>query len=164
MKASQLWCAVGCDPSLQSRVIGVFAKDTLPTLTPSLRAKGVGLIVNTENSTREGRHWIAMYVRRNEAVLFDSLAEPVHDVFDRYLKSYARSYQRNIQPLQSADSSECGFYCLYFLLRTFRDHLTLNQIVHLFDKRDLLWNDVFVANYICHYFKYCTDSCRLCIV
>ena len=162
MRTSELWCAVQCDPTLRRHVMGIYARNTLPSSIPwLLRARGVGFIVNTEPRQKRGRHWIAMVIEGNKAELFDSLAEPVNVDFDRYLKSRVASYIYNRQQLQSVDSDICGLYCLYYLLHKFKNSLSLNQIVHHFNPYDLLWNDDVVSRSMCRYFKYCTHCTSL---
>ncbi len=163
MKASELNCAIQCDPVLQNHVLGVFAKDTLPVLTSSMIRRGVGLIVNTDVSRKKGRHWVAMYIQGNRAELFDSLAEPVHgDVFHSYLRSYVQSYLHSSKQLQSVDSNVCGFYCLYYLLCKFKANWSFQRFLHQFEVKNFIWNDMFVSHYICNYFKYCTPTCLNC--
>ncbi len=159
MKGSELKCAIQCDPVLQCHALGVYAKDTLPVLTSSMIRRGVGLIVNTDCSHKKGRHWVAMYFKGKRAELFDSLAEPIDAVFDSYLKTYVQSYLHIDERIQSVDSNVCGLYCLYYLLCTLKAKWSFHRIVHQFDVRNFLWNDTFVSQYVCQYFKYCTPSC-----
>ena len=162
MKGSELFCAIQCDSVLSNHVIGVYARDTLPVLSYPMLSRGVGLIVNTDKSGREGQHWVVMYFKDKRAELFDSLAEPVCKEFDDYLKLYAGSYTSNNHQLQSSDSSICGLYCLYYLLCKFQAFMTLFTFSNQFDVTDLTWNDMFISQYICHYFKYCHPSCIDC--
>lgn len=107
-------CAIQCDPSLQSHIMGLYAKDTLPTITPGLRAKGVGLIVNTDVRQRDGRHWIAMYFKGKKAELFDSLPEqPVDRVLDRLrtaVHTLGMQNNYNLPVLTFVVCSRCIFY------------------------------------------------------
>lgn len=159
MKASQLSCVLNSDSTLQRHVLGVHAKDTLPMLTHNMLTRGVGLIVNTENTGSQGRHWIVIYIKGRRGELFDSLAEPVNSAFHSYLKSYVGSYLHIVKRLQSSNSALCGFYCLYFLLCKVKNTFSLNQIVESFDENDLVSSEVFVCSFICSSFKHCILSC-----
>ena len=163
MKGTELLCAIQCDSVLRNYVLGVYARDTLPVLTPYMLASGVAIIVNTDKRGNEGQHWTAMYFKDNKAELFDSLGEPVHKDFVNYLMLYAGSYVSNPHQFQSSDSNICGLYCLYYLLCKFKACMTLTSISNQFDVNNLLWNDMFISQYMCHYFKYCYPPCMKCI-
>lgn len=162
MKGSEIWCAVQCDPTLRRHVMGVYARNNLPSTIPwHLRTQGLAFIVNTEPSNKQGRHWIVIVMEGNKAEVFDSLAEPLNENFSHYVKSNVTSYIHNGQRLQSVDSEICGLYCLYYLLYKFKEGLSMNQIVHHFNLHDLVWNDNVVSRSMCRYFKYCTHCTSL---
>lgn len=160
MKGSQLMCAIQCDAMLKQRVLGVYARDTVPHLSPDMLRTGVGFIANTDRAGSKGQHWIAVYIKGTEAILFDSLADhSVNTVFQNYLKLYVTTYQYNTEQLQSTTSNACGFYCLYFLLYKIKGHASLMQIIQTFNVSDREYNDDFVCEYIRKYFKYCNETC-----
>lgn len=98
---------------LPVRTVGVFPADQIPVVWE----KPCALVFNTDDSTKQGSHWVAVYVDRYGAgIFFDSYGLPpaIPQHVDR-LRRNCHIYDWNIQQLQSIDSSVCGHYCIDFL-------------------------------------------------
>jgi hypothetical protein len=161
MYASQIHCTIDCEPDLRSRIVGVYSSDTLPWL---IRGGSWGCIVNTDPTHLPGTHWTAFYFNKNKGEFFDSFGKPpeyYYKTFVEFLKKHSIHYVYNSKCLQSVNAKTCGFYCLYYLLQKCKTEQMMNEIVNQFSD-DKLQNDVFVYNFICKYFRYCTQSCMSC--
>jgi hypothetical protein len=92
----------------------------------------IGFIFNTDTHDKEGSHWVAMYVdlNKNKIFYFDSngLREP-HQI-TKLKKKIAKQCLTKLNKTMKLDSnhkfehqrtdSECGMYCLYFIVSLIR--------------------------------------------
>jgi hypothetical protein len=158
MNTSQLQCCIECDPLLKQHVLGVFPADRLPR---TVTRYPCGFIANTDIMSREGTHWIAFYLpRRGQAEFFDSYGEDptsnsVH--FQRWFTQHVSAVKWNTKQIQSAYSSVCGLYCLFFLRRRLGAH-TMQDIVSIFSSTHLTANDQFMYDYMSGVFTHCTQN------
>ena len=92
--------------------INVVAKDQLVEM-PN---KNGCYIINLDDSTGLGTHWVALFIKNNIAIYFDSYGESfplaVYEFCHR--RSDINLIQNNIQ-LQYIESNVCGWWCIYFL-------------------------------------------------
>jgi len=147
MNTRQLECVINCDSVMKDKVIGVYARDQIPTRIESFPC---GLIVNTDKSYLPGRHWLAFYFESKDKVeFFDSYGHS-----PEYFNFTADVY--NNKRLQSSTSDVCGQYCLYFLLNRCRG-LPMKAFVNQFGN-NYQENDAFVNNFILQSFPYCFNS------
>ena len=87
---------------------GVFLRDTLPKKP---RKKECG-ILNLDDTSGGGTHWVARYKNGNEKFYFDSYGlQPPNELIN-YLKS---KIFYNTEQIQRADQVFCGHLCLYVL-------------------------------------------------
>lgn len=128
---------------LQSTFHGVFALDEIP----KSRLRPLALIVNTDPSTRDGRHWTAVYLHTdNRGEYFDSFGRPPSKTIQQYLSNNATSgwefNQRQVQGL----STLCGGYCVQYLeYRHQHQRLMPSTVVNrLFPHKDYFENDFLV--------------------
>ena len=115
--------------------LGVFASDELSKIrilsTPAF------LISNLDISSSSGSHWLAIRIGHSTVEIFDSLG------FDKTLwgkfpiglqKLFSRfhlSHRFRFSPvLQSPDTYDCGFYCIFFIL--YRTSHTFSACVSVF--------------------------------
>ncbi len=95
----------------------------------SKRKKKIGIIFNTDPHTKDGEHWVSMFIDMTATphpfvFYFDSNGDPVIDeikVFvDRIIEQGAKMdktikfYQNHPKEHQKGDT-ECGIYCLYMI-------------------------------------------------
>ena len=90
---------------------GVFLRDELPKVP---REKECG-ILNLDDSTGGGTHWVAWIKRANEKLYFDSYGLPPPTELIRYLHSPVFYNSERIQP---DNEGFCGHLCLFILKKT----------------------------------------------
>lgn len=152
-----------------ARTVGVFPADQIPQHWE----RPCALVVNTDDSSKPGTHWVAIYVSADgHASYFDSYGLPptVEAHLDR-IRRNSTSYEWSIPQLQSIDSSVCGQFCIAFLfymshgydLRRFcslfstdtveNDRLSLTLFNHITKCKKIHKN----KNIVC---SRCKQSCR----
>lgn len=87
---------------------GVFVRDTLPKKS---RVKESG-ILNLDDTTGNGTHWVAWYKNGNDKYYFDSFGIQPPKELIRYLKPPVYYSTEQIQP---RDQVFCGHLCLFVL-------------------------------------------------
>lgn len=135
------------DKRLKKFSIGVFAMDQLPT---TIACRPAIFIVNTEPSTKDGQHWLAVYVKRsNEVEFFDSYGQSLSKypkALQRLLQGLGKTYVYNTSRLQHPLSITCGQYVVYYLHHRCRGR-SMERIVNDFGE-DLLRNDEKVFQFV----------------
>jgi len=109
-----------------------------------INPKNGNYIINlTDNvELNGGTHWVALCVKNNKAVYFDSFAGPADLDILLFMKEIKqKGYNQKI--IQAIESSLCGWYCLGFLY----------YCQMMSDKQDVLTS----ANSFTHFFKDDTD-------
>jgi hypothetical protein len=102
----------------------------------------IGFIFNTDPHYLDGTHWIALFVNTKKKYIyyFDSIGDPVPKQIDVLMNKIIKQcddigiqltrYDNEIQ--HQKQSSECGMYCLYFIIRSIidtpSDHKVINRI------------------------------------
>ena len=155
MNTSQLQCCIDCSSTLKTHIVGVFAADQLPTQLKS----GFGFIANTDDHTKEGKHWCCFYCPEPNVVeYFDSYGKPIYyynQEFPHYLSKYS-NVVINSRQLQSVYSDVCGMYCLFFLLQRL-NKFSFHDIIDMFCN-NTEWNDAYVYNSSVHTFSNCFEN------
>jgi len=95
----------------------------------SLKKRGIhkiGIIYNTDVSTSNGEHWVAIYIdnKRNEINYYDSYASIPIKLIHKFIERIAKQYHKhNIEPTVIYNDrrhqyahSECGMYSMNFIL------------------------------------------------
>lgn len=92
---------------------GVFPADRIP----SRWSRPTAIVANTDDHTKPGTHWVAIYVDNNgQGIFFDSYGlPPLVNQHRNRLRRNTTSYEWNTKPLQSIKSRVCGEYCVMFL-------------------------------------------------
>jgi len=113
--------------------IGVYAADEIPTVW----SKPAAIIANTDDHTKPGTHWVAMYVGKDGVGhYFDSYGLP--PIIPQHRTRFRRNCKvlfYNPHQFQSNTSDTCGQFCVMFL------HLMCTGFgVHRF--RDIFSNDL----------------------
>lgn len=88
--------------TLKLPLVGVFSKDKLPKCSVG------SYIVNLEDSTGGGTHWVLVKVFPNQVVYFDSFGLSPPEEIVRFVKHFAM----NNRQIQDYDASTCGYFCL----------------------------------------------------
>ena len=92
---------------------GVFMRNTLPTSGVRRNESG---IVNLDDATGPGTHWVTYAKRNNRVVYFDSFGNlrPPKELV-RYFENGATTIEYNRTSYQTYDQNFCGQMCLRFL-------------------------------------------------
>ena len=108
-------------------------KKLLPDIQPHSR---VAFVINTDPSNKEGQHWQAVYIdardgpeSSNSIEWFDSFARPIPKDTLEDLKLVIKclkpvtilKLKENKVVQQSDKSSNCGYFCMRFLIDRFRN-------------------------------------------
>lgn len=130
---------------------GCFSKDKIP------RQKSVhsieAFIVNLQSSNqgnRKGTHWVVLLRMPNFSIYIDPMGiDPPIEVIHAARNPLGVSYQQ----VQSIDSCQCGYFCVYFLYCMLISQLSLNEMLAQFDQVDLGKNDHIINQFFCkHHF------------
>jgi len=99
---------------------GVYAADKFRY---KLNEKNYFTIVNTAPSNSRGQHWILLYKKGNQKIVFDSLAQNI----DSYCKCFKETavcfvgdseyYACPRRAIQDTASTLCGAYCIYVAIK-----------------------------------------------
>ena len=95
-------------------------------------------IINLDEYENTGTHWIALFVKTNEAIYFDNFGikhipkEIEHAVGNNEIKA-------NIFRLKAYDSIMCGYYCIEFINNMLKGK-TLLDYINLFSPNDFKKN------------------------
>lgn len=110
----------------------VVAKDQLL----GLPIKNGCYIINLDDHNGYGTHWVALYIKNNQAVYFDSYGEiyplAVYEFVNR--KDNVDLTRNNIQ-LQHLDSNVCGWWCIYFLYYMDNSTIQIHDSIRKFNKQ-----------------------------
>ena len=132
----------------ESRFNGVYSRDNLPN-----KIKDGAYVVNLDEYSDIGTHWIALYVKSNDITNFDIFG--VEHIPKEIIKFIGRPSSSaslrinaitNIFRIQSYDSIMCGYFCFGFIDFMFEGK-TLTEYTNLFSPNDLKKNNDTVLNY-----------------
>ncbi len=109
--------------------------------------KPCSLIINTDESSKPGEHWIALFITRNGYLeYFDSYGnKPFKKEIFQFIKKHRMKLTYNKKKIQNSLSINCGKFSLLFLLLRARG-LSMKKIIKLFvnnKNNDLLINNIF---------------------
>ncbi len=127
---------------------GVFAADNI-----KIKQIPCFIIVNTDTQNRPGQHWICMKLCKEQCEFFDSLGKNPNDYHKSWhdlLIDTAGSYLYNNQRLQAHSTTNCGQYCIYYILKSIHG-CDFAHIIHDFDAFNLKKNDASVLHFVHNY-------------
>ena len=94
----------------QSKFNGVYSRDNLPKTKFNEKIKGGAYVINLDEYSDIGTHWIALYVRNNDVTYFDSFeVEHIPKEIKKFTDSHS-SIKTNIFRIQVYDSIMCGYF------------------------------------------------------
>ena len=124
----------------ESRFNGVYSRDYLPT-----KIKNGAHVINLDEYSDIGTHWIAVYVKNNNITYFDGFG--VEHIPKKIIKCIGRkNVITNIFRIQAHDSIMCGYFCIGFIDFMFK-RKTLTEYTNLFSPSDFTKNDNIILNY-----------------
>jgi len=103
---------------------GVFLRDTLPKKPK----RNVCAIMNLDDTSGNGTHWVAWFKRGNDNFYFDSFGLSPPTELKNYLNRGALYPTEQIQPMQAVI---CGLLCL-FVLKEMQKGKHLQEIINTF--------------------------------
>ena len=138
--------SLNCSPNF----LGCKAEDQLKNL--QITSFPCFLIVNIDSSGMKGSHWIALGLFSSKIEIFDSLGFDIfnwsrvpHNLLE-FLHRQSRSKRVVVSPrIQSNDSSMCGFYCIYYVIRRAFNNFT--DLTDYFDSQNFPLNDFKLLNF-----------------
>ena len=124
----------------ESRFNGVYSRDNLPN-----KIKDGAYVINLDEYSDIGTHWIALYVKNNDITYFDSFGvEHVPKEIKAFIKN--RNNKINIFRIQAYNSIMCGYFCIGFIDFMFKGK-SLTEYANHFSPNDFKKNDDTILNY-----------------
>ena len=124
----------------ESRFNGVYSRDNLPN-----KIRDGAYVINLDEYSDIGTHWIALYVKNNDITYFDSFGvEHIPKEITKFIKN--KNIKTNIFRIQAYDSIMCGYFCIGFIDFMFKEK-TLTEYTNLFSPNDFKRNDDTILNY-----------------
>ena len=124
----------------ESRFNGVYSRDNL-----SNKLKDGAYVINLDEYSDIGIHWIALYVKTNVVTYFDSFGvEHIPEEIKTFIKN--RNIKTNIFRIQAYDSIMCGYFGIAFIDFMLKGK-SLTEYTNLFSPNDFKKNDDTVLNY-----------------
>ena len=121
--------------SNEPRFNGVYSRDNLRKITQ----KGA-YVINLDEYQNTGTHWIALFIKTNEVIYFDSFGiEHIPKEINKFI-SNNKKIKANIFRIQAYDSIMCGYFCIEFINYMFKGK-TLLDYTNLFSPNDFKKND-----------------------
>ena len=116
---------------------GVYSRDNLPN-----KIKDRAYVINIDEYSNIGTHWIALYVKNNDITYFDSFGvEHIPKEIKAFIKN--KKVKTNIQ---AYDSIMCGYFCIGFINFMLKSK-SLTEYTNLLSPNDFKKNDDAILNY-----------------
>ena len=96
-------------------------------------------IVNTDEASGKGKHWVVFNVRNRNTIFFDPLGHPPTQYFSPERCDLLKPFVINNKQIQSLQSKDCGLYCIV-IAKMLAAGITVDYINSCFS-RDLHRND-----------------------
>ena len=105
--------------SNEPRFNGVYSRDNLPKIT-----KKVAYVINLDEYENTGTHWIALFIKTNEFIYFDSFGiKHIPKEINKFTRSKElgsavgsnKKIKANVFRIQAYDSIMCGYFCIVFI-------------------------------------------------
>ena len=93
----------------ESRFNGVYSRDNLPKI------KDGAYIINLDEYSDIGTHWVALYVQNNNVTYFDSFGVEHIPKQIKVFINHSLSITTNIFRIQAYDSIMCEYFCIGFI-------------------------------------------------
>ena len=123
----------------EPRLNGDFSQDNLPKI------KDRAYIINLDEYSDLGTHWVALYVQNNNVTYFDSfVVEHIPKEIKKIIKN--KNITANIFRIQAYNSVMCGYFCVGLIDFMFKGK-TLTEYTNLFSPNKFKKNDDIILNY-----------------
>lgn len=119
--------------------------------TYPIRKLPLYLIVNSEDHTRPGKHWLALAVQKHAVIFFDSYGYPITKYSSHFTNFIQRLHaqkliQRN-QQIQCFGSSTCGAHCCFFLFKLYQGNHP-DTIYAIYNRGNCKLNDKYIERWL----------------
>ena len=128
----------------ESRFNGVYFRGNLPNKT-----KDEACVINLDEYSDIGTHWVALYVKNNDITYFDSFGvEHIPKEIIKFINhpSQNRNIKTNIFRIQANDSIMCGYFCIAFIDFMLKGK-SLTEYTNLLSPNDFKKNDDTILSY-----------------
>ena len=123
----------------EARFNGVYSRDNLSKI------KDEAYIINRDEYSDIGTHWVALYVHNNNVTYFDSFGvEHIPKEIKTFINN--KNIKTNIFRIQAYDSIMCGYFCIGFIDFMLAGK-SLTEYKNLFSPNNLKKNDNIILNY-----------------
>ena len=123
----------------QSRFNGVYSRNNLSKI------KDGAYVINLDEYSDIGTHWVALWVNNNNVTYFDSFG--VEHILKKIIKFIEnRNIKTNIFRIQTYDSIMCGYFCTGFIDFMFKGK-SLTDYTNLFSPNDFKENNDTILKY-----------------
>ena len=124
----------------EPRFIGVYSRDNLPN-----KIKARAYVINLDEYSDIGTHWIALYVNNKIVTYFDSFGiEHIPNEVKKFIGN--RNIISNIYRIQNYDSVMRGSFCISFINYMFKGK-SLIDYTNLFSPNNFKKNDDIILKY-----------------
>ena len=97
-------------------------------------------IINLDEYSDIGTHWVALHVNNNDVTYFDSFG------VEHIPEGHSLSITTNIFRIQANDSVMCGYFCIGFIDFMLKGK-TLTEFTNLFSTNNFKKNDDIILKY-----------------
>ena len=125
--------------------LGCFPLDQLPNFPTQLPTS---CIINTQTSTEEGEHWIALILTKKYCFYFDSFGLPIiNQRIIEYLNPYYTVVRHSDVCIQHFESDKCGEFCIMFVTQV-ESKKTYERFISQFNLLNIKENDIIIENWL----------------
>ena len=123
----------------EPRFNAVHSRDNLPKIRDG------AYVINLDEFSDIGTHWVALYVINNDVRYFDSFGvEHIPKEIRTFINN--KNIKTNIFKKQAYDSIMCGYFCIGFIDFMLAGK-TLTEYTNLFSPNNFKKNDDIILNY-----------------
>ena len=123
--------------------LGCFPSDQMPSISTNFPTC---FIMNTDNSSEAGDHWLAVILNKKNCLFFDSFGLPIlNPLLIQFLSKQYKKAVYSAKCIQHFESIRCGEFCVAFL-KKIKTKKQYQMFLSNFNGEDLLSNDKIVAN------------------
>ena len=123
----------------EPRFNGVYSRDNLPD-----KIKDGVYLINLDDYSDIGTHWIALYVNNKTVAYCDSFG--VEHIPKEIKKFNNKNIIANIFRIQAYDSVMCGYFCIGFIDFMVKGN-NLTDLTNLFSPNNFKKHDDIILNY-----------------
>ena len=123
----------------ETRFNGVYSRDNLPKI------KDGAYLVNLDEYSDLGTHWVALYANNDDVTYFDSFGvEHILKEIKAFINN--KNIKTNIFRIQAYDSIMCGYFCIGFIDFMLAGK-TLTEYTNLFSPNNFKKNDDIILKF-----------------